>query len=307
MKIAPHKSALKKYCYLAFFLFFSAIAFAEPEVMVVKYSGNVVKDLRPGHNYIVDLIKLVLEQTKSEFGDYQLQVISQELNIKRKAALISEGDVINLSDSPPKTPIADANVIPIPIDIFKGLLGHRVCIINGKEKRDLENINNINTLRKLKIGQALGWPDLEVYSVNNIETITSPTFDGLFGMLAFNRFDCLALGVNEVDSVFADKRATYSTLAVDKKLLIVYEYPFYLYVSKKYPKIADRLNKGMEKVKRSKQFAVLFDSYFHANIVNMNLKNRNLVCLESPFSAKKNQCSEANISAGLDELVGDLR
>jgi hypothetical protein len=306
MKTTLYKYVSSQFCCFVVFAFFSAAVFAKPEVMVVKYSGNIVKDHRPGHNYILDLMKLVLEQTRPEFGDYQLQIIPKELTAMRKALLVSEGEVINISDSPPLSLIANAGVIPIPMDIFKGLLGYRECIINSSVNKNLDAIKDINMLRNITIGQGLGWPDVEVYSFNNIKTATSSSFDGLFGMLAFNRFDCLALGLNEIDLIYADKKNSFPVISVDKKLLILYEYPFYFYVSDKHPKIADRFDKGMKKIILNKQFDMLFDTYFHGTTAGLDIKNRNLICLESPFSAKKNQCSKANISASLSGLSVNL-
>lgn len=99
------------------------------EPMVVRYH------LRPGltdaHNaYQFELIKQTLEVTKEEYGNYSIEPYSLAPNAKRQAILISEGDLLNIHWASPGTPIATANVIPIPVDILQGLLGYRVCLVN---------------------------------------------------------------------------------------------------------------------------------------------------------------------------------
>lgn len=112
-------------------------------------------------------------------------------------------------------------------------------------------------------------------------------------MLALNRFDCLPLGVNEVKNVFFDKKDAYPFLAIDDNPLIYYQFPIYFHVSKKTPELARRVEIGLKKMQKSGEFDQLFITHHAKNLAFLNLKNRSVVCLESPYIADKNQCVKA--------------
>lgn len=258
------------------------------ELMVIKY--HQTKGFDDHHTYHYALIHQILEITRPEFGDFKEQPYGSAPSAERQAHLLSEGRVLNVHWASPGTPIARANVIPIPVDIVQGLQGYRICLINSQAAVDFKAISNVETFRRLSIGQGVGWSDVAIYHSNHIKLLE--TQGDLFAMLGLRRFDCLPLGVNEIESFYEQKKPLYPFVAIEPSLLIVYEFPIYFYVSKKFPKIAERFKLGLNRLLANGEFDRLFNHYHKKNIEQLNLGNRKVICLKSPFTANKNQCPQ---------------
>ncbi len=250
-------------------------------------------DLRSIEIYKYELIHRALELTRAEFGDYKnIPYQGANASQQRRANLISEGKILNVDWASPGTPVAKAEVIPIPIDILNGLLGYRVCLINTNAPLKINDVSGMGSLATLKIGQSELWSDIEIYRNNNINPILGPTFSSLFDMLGFKRFDCLPLGVNEISLVFDEKKVLYPFLAIDSQLLIYYDFPMYFYVSKAQPQLAKRLLLGFTKMQRSGEFHQLFKQYHPQDLSPLNLRSRKVICLKSPFMDQAKQCTQ---------------
>ncbi len=255
--------------------------------MVVRYYDRGLKDAR--HAYKFELIKRILEVTRPEFGDYRTEPFGEEPSAKRQAMLISDGKILNLLWASPGTVIARADVITIPVDILRGLLGYRVCLINPANFPASEKLMSLNQVR---IAQGLNWADNEIYKHNDIHPKQAPSFEGLFDMLAAKRYECLALGADEVMYTWRDKKTKYTFLAVEPNLLIYYDYPIYLHISKQFPRLAHRVELGLQKLQRSGEFDRLFKQHHAADIAQLRLNQRKIFCLKSPYLPAQGQCEK---------------
>lgn len=264
---------------------------AKPEAsghpMVVRYYDRGIKDAR--HAYKFALIKRILDVTNAEFGRYELAPFGEEPSAKRQALLISEGQILNLLWASPGTVIARADVITIPVDILRGLLGYRVCLINPANFPNPEQLESIN---QLQIAQGLNWADIEIYKHNGITPKQAPTFEALFDMLAVKRFECLPLGADEVMYTWRNQKPDFPFLAVEQKLLIYYDYPIYLHISKQFPELARRVETGLKKLQRSGEFDRLFKQYHAADLAQLKLAQRKVFCLKSPYLPEQGQCEK---------------
>lgn len=257
------------------------------EPMVVSYLK--LDDFDAHYRYRYQLIERALELTRPEFGDYQYRPYASQSTSTRYAQLLGEGKHINLLWASPGTPIARAHVIPIPIDILKGLLGYRACLVNKHAETNLAFINDLTDFKTIKFGQAQ-WPDRAIYKANQLIEIDAPTFDNLFKMLSAQRFDCIPLGIDEIQQVYLDKKTEYPFLAIDSHVLIYYHYPVYFYVSKKSPELAQRLKVGLQKMQRNGEFDQLFAKHHAQALAKLELKQRKLMCLKSPYTTEPVEC-----------------
>lgn len=264
----------------------SALVAREP--MVIKYHNTSGHDYQHAYNF--ELIHRILEITRPEFGDYKEESYGQAPTAKRQASLLSEGKLLNVHWAPPGTDIALADVIPIPIDILHGLQGYRVCLINSQANVDFGAINDVESLKNLRIAQGASWSELPIYYFNGIKPIEPPILGGLYPMLGLKRFDCIPLGVNEITTLYESEKGRYPFLAIEPSLLIVYEFPIYFYVSKKFPGIAERFTLGLKKLMASGEFERLFKKYNEKNLVQLHLKTRKIICLKSPLTDVQHQC-----------------
>lgn len=264
----------------------SATAPATP--MVIKYHFTERGDYH--HEYNVELIRRVLEITRSEFGEFQIQTYSQAPVARRQAVLLNEGELMNVQWAPPGNDIAKAEVIEVPVDILRGLQGYRVLMYNRQAQVDFSQVKDLESLKKLRIGQGLGWAELPIYHANGIRPLEPPNLTGLYPMLGFKRIDCIPLGINEVEKIIEREHKEFPFLEIEPNLLVYYDFPIYFYVSKKYPEIARRFELGLKKLKVSGDFDHLFQKYHLHEIRKLKLQNRKIICLKSPFSRNPNQC-----------------
>jgi hypothetical protein len=263
---------------------------ADESPMVIRYAVPNGHEFL--HYYKIELIVEAFEITRPEFGHYEISVIKGENpNDQRKALLVSEGKLINLVWANPGSPISKAKVTEIPVDILYGLLGYRICLKNANHSA-LNNVESLKSLMNIKIGQSEEWPDVNIYRANQIKPVLTSGLSSLFEMLGYKRFDCLPLGANEVVHVYEEKKQQYPFLAIDDQLLIYYKFPLYFYISKAHPKIAARLELGLKKLQANGDFQAIFRHYHEHDLKILNLRNRHLVCLESPFIDERDQCKK---------------
>lgn len=258
--------------------------------MIIKYPVIVGLPKAP-QAYKHDLIKLILDQTVAEYGVYRLEV--PEINVpggKRQAQLLSDGKQVNVLWLPSSTLMANMHAIAIPVDILRGLLGYRVCLINNKSKTDFSKIVDIKTFGEMTVGQGLGWVDVEIYQFNGVQPILGSTFNGLMGMLASNRISCLPLGANEISETLEDYAVSMPMLTIEPSLLVYYDFPIYFYVNDKYPLIAARFELGFKKILANGQFDALFRRYHEGKLNKINIRGRRIICLKSPYLPLEKQC-----------------
>lgn len=282
---------LAMFALCAVFAVGSAIAAEQTSPMTVIH-GDLPPDVAPKNAYRAALYTLLLEATRPEFGDYRLRSYFEAEAALRKALLLNEGVQLNIHFASPGTPVAAADVIQIPVDIQRGLLGYRVCLTTAQNSVPWGAVLDLKTLGSVRIGQVDSWPDFDIYKFNRLNLLGTPSFDGLFAMLSANRFDCLPLGVDEVGTLYREKKVKYANLRIEETLLIYYEFPTYIYVSAKRPDIAKRLSRGFEIIQKNGQFDKLYEQYIAQDLAALNLPARRIICLKSPYSSPAEQCSK---------------
>lgn len=298
---------LALYITAAFSLFLANNSFAVEQItpastfapMAVRYSEPGNSDAaRFGYQY--DLIHLILEETRAEFGSYSIEPYrGSELSMHRYAVLLNEGVTVNIGWGSPGSMISKSDATSINLDIFHDLLGYRICLANKTGATDLATIKSPTALRGIKVGQGINWADIPIYTHNDITIVGAPTFESLFQMLTLNRFDCLALGANEVQNIYQEKKDTYPALTVDQNLLLYYSFPIYFYISNKAPTLIARVKLGLKKLQKNGEFDRLFIRHHGKDLESLNLQNRSIICLESPYLPIAGQCSKPIIVPNL--------
>lgn len=257
--------------------------------MIVRYhdAGNTDK-----HNaFQFELIHQALEISRPEFGDYLIRPYSTAPTAKRQAILLGEGTLLNMQWASPGTPIAQGDVIQVPMDIMQGMMGFRVCVLNQHQLANFAAIKNLADLRKFTIGQGQDWTDKLIYAHNNIPLVEAPGLENLFPFLASGRVDCLALGIHEIGFKYRHEHAKYPQLSIEPNLLLYYDFPTYLYVSKREPLLAERMTLGLRKLQASGAYGKLFAQYFTQDIAPLHLHKRTIICLKSPYIPQESQCN----------------
>jgi ABC-type amino acid transport substrate-binding protein len=221
----------------------------------------------------------VLDLALSKLGqDYQINGPDfPEINEGRGELLVIEGklDLQFMS----ATLHREAKMIPIRIPIYQGLLGLRLLLVKPELHAFIQEIEDVEGLRKFVGGHGTHWGDLPVYEANGLQVVTSTQYENLFKMLKHGRFDYFHRGVNEI---WAELARYPNDFVIADNIMLYYPQPVYFFVSKHRPELARKLERGMKMALSDGSYKALFQSYYEETLQRANLTSRRLILLNNP-------------------------
>lgn len=176
---------------------------------------------------------------------------------------------------------------PVRIPLLKGLLGHRIFLIHKGDQAKFDQIKTFADLQRLKLGQGTTWADTKILEANKLTVVKTNKYHSLLHMLDGERFDAFPRGVqepwSEVNSVPGLE------LEVEKKIMLVYKMPFYLFVNKNNQKLAKDLELGLNRALADGSFDAAFfsDPAIRSAVEKADLKNRLVFQLDNPQLPKE--------------------
>lgn len=244
--------------------------------MWVSYDGR--------HEYQVKLFKLAMELTASDYPPYMLTQYAQAMGSLRGRREVAKGEKVNIYVAPPRSPGDELyeEVVAIPIPIMKGMLGYRKFIIDKENLSRFSGIVGEDDLKKLKVGQARGWPDVDVYKTNGYPIEDSALFPDLFAMLDHGRFDYLPMGIMEADNVLASWGKDNGNLITIDSIYIYYPLPAVFQVSAKEKELIERLSLGLQRASNNGLMDELFYSFFEKYLLVLANEDYQLIVLTNP-------------------------
>lgn len=248
--------------------------------IIIYAKPESIKDQR--HKYFVNLLNLALSKTNSQFNTIKLKATSRPMQQGRaimELMLNRNVDVVWTVTSH----MREQQLLPIRIPLLKGLLGYRVAIIRAADKEKFAGVTSLNTLRKFIAGQGHDWPDTKILAANQINVMTSPTYDGLFAMLQMKRFDFFPRGVTEAWQELEIQRNP--KLMIEDNILLYYPSPIYFFVNKMNRNLANRIEKGLKLSIEDGSFEQLFLSEpdHKKMFTSVKIKQRKIITLQNPL------------------------
>ncbi|MEH6343969.1 MAG: amino acid ABC transporter substrate-binding protein [Bermanella sp.] len=232
-------------------------------------------------DYATELLKKALEKTETSDGQFKMKP-SGKMNVGRAFQFLEEGKIVNVGWSTP-TKEREKRFIPILIPINKGLLGYRIFLINKQDRKKFAAINTLEELKELKVGQGHVWNDVKVFKANDFKVVTGPDYEGLFEMLSAERFDYFSRGINEAPKEHEERKGKLPSLFIEESILLYYPWPKYFFTSKKTPKLAARIERGLRMMIQDGSFDKHFMKYHQRDIERVNLQNRKLFRIHNPL------------------------
>ncbi len=230
--------------------------------------------------YETALIKLALNKTAEQYGDYNLEILTSALSSQRGLRMIREGKIHMFVSGDRINDRGYLRTIDIPI--WDGLLGYRKLMVHKVNLPLFSQVNDIEELRQFRAGQGTNWTDILIYEANNIEVKTAISFPSMYGMLYAGRFEFLPLGVNEIDANLAEARIDYPELDIVPKLLIRYPLNIYIQVGSQQKQLAKRLEKGLKIAEKDGSWAELKEKYLSPYLETDDLDGFRVIRLEYP-------------------------
>ena len=273
----------KTLCFFACSLFLMSLpAWAKP-VRIVQGNNTI-------ETYAKGLLKLTLSKAPEK---YELQESIPNTSEERMVSMLMDNqlDVVWYAT----TTDLEERLQPIRICIYRGLLGYRVLMMKRGNQYKFDGIKNLQDLKKVSLGQGRFWADTNVLTANSLNVVKVLKYEGLFYMLDGDRFDGYPRGVHEPWSEM--QRYPKLALDVEQNLLLSYTNPFYFFVNKSNPKLAQDIEQGLRTAIEDGSF----DQYFFNDptvrdvIEKANLKNRIIIHLQNPSLPPKTPINDKTL------------
>ncbi|WKE65780.1 hypothetical protein PVT67_00550 [Gallaecimonas kandeliae] len=227
---------------------------------------------------IYQLLRLALDNTKAEYGDYSIK-LSEPMEQGRVVHELASGAKVQIGVFAPD-PQRVKQLLAVPVPLAKGLLGWRLCFIRQGDQGRFDAIHSLKDWQAsgLSLGQLKHWPDTPILQANRLKVLTSSRYENLFPMLAGGRFDCFPRAAVEI----LDEAHRHPELAIERHLVLRYPLTLLYFVSPKYPRLAERIHKGLDMARQDGDFDRLFDRYFGPAIRELHPKDRTVLELSNP-------------------------
>ncbi|MBU2870426.1 hypothetical protein [Colwellia sp. E2M01] len=251
----------------------------EQQVDIVTYpwieGGFKVDD------YYIALLKLVLENSKDKFGEYELIKAEFPMFQNRVVSEIKQNrGLVNILWT--KTSIQREQVLaPIRYPLLRGLGAYRIALIHKDNKLKFSSLTSEKSLRHLLAGQGVSWPDSLILQDNNYSLLEVPGHESLFKMLSSKRFDYMPRALNEA----WDEAEMFPNLIVDTNFAIHYPAPYYFFVNINNNRLIERLEYGFRISEENGSFKALFDTHESTReaLLRADLPNRKIFWLTNNF------------------------
>jgi hypothetical protein len=254
-----------------------------PTDVVIYQRPEAEGDTR--NNYHIELLRIALERTTEKYGAVTLKPSKTVMNELRLMKMLAAGKAgIDVVFRP--TSIEDEKLLtPVRIPLDRGLLGYRISLIRKEEQPRFSAVKNVAGLKALRLGQQRDWNDVNIYKHNGFTVVTGSDYEGLFRMLARNRFDYFARGLEEVYPEHALYSKTLPQLHVEESIVIHYPFPRYFWVanSTKGASLRRRLTQGLEAMIADGAFNKIFWQYKGEAIRRARMKHRRVFRIKNPF------------------------
>lgn len=229
--------------------------------------------------YYSALLRLALDETRREFGDFNLQAVYTNYPQGRAVVALRHGNLFDVIWTMTSIEREEA-LFPIRVPLLKGLMGYRLFLIAKGEQDRFLKIKTLEQLKKVRCGQSIDWPDTRILLDNGFNVVTAPA-DRLHAMLIAGRFDFFPRSAQEI----WDEALAHPGLEVEQSLMIHYPAPMYFFVSRKNPQLAQRLTLGLRRAIDNGRFDKVFEHHRIAEdfFSRGNLAARTVIQLDNPL------------------------
>ncbi|MBX9753280.1 MAG: transporter substrate-binding domain-containing protein [Pseudomonadaceae bacterium] len=229
--------------------------------------------------YVIKLLQLALDHSPIR---YHLQPTEEPMNQSRAQ--------LSLEHNQPELQVMwamttrerEERLQPIRIPIYKGLIGWRVNLLRQTDSQLLSHVRTLDDLKALRFGQRHDWPDTPLLRANGLQVVTSPSYPGLFGMLAAGRFDAFPREVVTAWQEQAMAAQNGQALVVDEHVVLHYPSAFYFFTSRQRPELAEQIRLGLEAAIADGSFKALFQQHHAETLRRARLEQRQVIELNNP-------------------------
>ncbi len=243
-----------------------------------------VQDTRTVYPHAV--LHKALDVSSERYGPFKVTVNEFVLPNNRTIDLLEHGEILNVVMVVTSTEW-ESRTIPIRIPLRMGALAYRVLVVNEHSLAKFEQVTDLQSLKALTVGLHRNWVTWNIMTDLGFDVGSGYSYESLFGMLSKRRFDYLPRGVHEVYDELKIRHKRYPGIVIEPKLALYIPSPFYMFVSPKHPRIAERLTFGLEKMVKDGTLKSMFLAHYGDTYKQANLKNRTIIDIGNPLLPKE--------------------
>lgn len=262
-------------------IFISKVALSMSEIKLVKPSG--AKFSRNSH--AEQVLRLALDKTIQNYGPYKIKYTIEMTRDRAMSELLA--GTIHVYDAPARADWED-KLLSVNFPVSKGLLSYRLLLIRKEDQKKFSKVESYQELMKLRAGLGAQWSTTKVLRAQDFKVVTGIVYEGLFSMLAEDRFDYFLRGANEIFGEMSNIQFSHPGLGIEKDLIVYIYQPIYHFVSPKYPLLAKRVKEGMRICIEDGSFEKLFLKNHGENLKKVKFNSRRLILIPNPL-LKRNQ------------------
>lgn len=268
---------------LALGLLLTAPALARAALVVTYRTPESSLDRR--YDYDNTVLRLALEKTRSEYGDFRLQA-SPPMNYSRAIqdarSNVYPNFFVKLSY---EDRFADQGLAYARFPIDLGIVGYRVCFVRPELKARLATTDTLTELKRYSHGQGQGWADAQILKANGFMVQEISDYENLFRMVAAGRFDLFCRGANELLEEYQAHRKL-AHLDFDSSFAIVYPLPRFFFSHSSNKVALARVTRGLEIAYRDGSLQQLWRKKYQASIDFAKLRQRRFFRIDNPLIRK---------------------
>ncbi len=264
---------------------------ASPTAQTITYLNPEDDD-----HYFVKVLKLSLDKTKDQYGEYTLR-FHPKMNRDQALAKLRENSTPNAIRMlmPKKHVLSMENIRHIPFPLQRGILGYRICSYSDTLHRRVANISRLAELKSFSFLQGVGWPDGDILShhgfdvnIVDLSTLEGNPIRGMYEMAANGQVDFFCRGAHELKAESGLRRQVPS-LKTEQTMALYYPAPLFFYVGKSNTTLANRVLDGLQMAYKDGAFLSLWKEHYDERLVFSNLEKRKIYRLDSPLTLKIDQ------------------
>ncbi len=244
--------------------------------------------------YFIRVLTLAFSKTELTDGPVDIQAYPEHLTGTRFVADLKHNKTVNVIWHGTNLQ-RERDLIAVPISLTKELNEYRILLIRKEDQEKFSKVKNLNDLRKFTAGSAIDWPSKNILQHNNLPVIAVANTSLLYTMLKMKRFDYMSRNMFEIWA--EGEHHQQDGLVIEQTLLLHGGVPFYFFVSKANPKLAERIERGLRMAIDDGSFEKLFlsEESFRHGIAEINSGKRRLLELDMSDAASDSDRSRVSL------------
>ncbi len=232
--------------------------------------------------YALRVMQEAMRRSEASHGAWRIEFQTEPIVRERVLEMIVAGTEVNAAVVASQ-PLWEERLLPVWIPLDMGLSGYRIGLIQRDAQASINAVQTLEQLRQLRIGAGMGWSSRRIMEASGLQLVLAPNQAGLTRMLAAGRMDYFPRSVREAFDELAAAQKEHPALIVDRHLLLVMPLPTYIFVSPAHPRLAQRLQSGLESMVRDGSLLRMVLQQHGGLLAQAGLCERTLIRIPNPL------------------------